>query len=754
MTIVICAIIGIIIFYKVVIPYIHNRYQPTTEKKITKGILSMSFWQILFSGLVCAYALEIRPSYNEYKQTDVDVSSFLQEYSEVGEFINEYTGINAYSNLNYLISEAQSLHTYAVIFIVVAVIIALVIAIGTIGKKLDRRVVEGLAILNTLACCWIAKSSTDLCEAIIRDGVTMQTIAWIGRLLGTDIYAAMDMMIRSIWILPIILIIKHFYYHKTLNEYYLPDTVAGNVNNEESPISDYSKQATANDNITETVPDSDTPANDDVVVVQEKEENPKQIEPVEETKEPIKENIETKKEQPDSIIPDDDESSSSRFWLVLGSIVIVGFIGFLYWNYNNDADVTNETVSIQTEAESNKYEERSEVIISQLSREYGDKISVLYKYPELSKYCAFSLTENETGYLLIYDLEQEVLKRFENYSLQTINSGEVCLPYYSLSMNENDDKILIQGNNGANSIGYSEYILELNPLDWSIRKICSGREITRQGNGYKVNRIIMTKWVTCNADSEYANIDIYYDLNGKLIPSPLKGELYQFKGKINNRYAVTMQLSIWNDKIYGEYYYDRNGSENVLYLYGGISSGRDIVLLEFNDKGEQTSTFNGKFGRDSFSGTFVNYQNKEMPFELLLSNGSSSNTAFKRYQNSRFGYSILYPSSFNIIKTSENGDGCRFSKDNNTYLSVSGMYNSLNETLADVYDQYKSKSPAYCRIKDNWFVISDNTDDGCIFYQKTVLKDGIYITAILHYPSSENDYYSTLIPKIFTNFPN
>lgn len=181
MLIVLCIILGIIIFYKVVIPYVHNQYQPTTEKRITKGLLSMSFWQILFSGLVCAYALEIEPV---YKQTDEDVSSFLQEYSEVGDLVNEYTGINGYSNFNYLMSESQSLHTYATIFIVVAVIIALVIAIGSISKRIDRRIIEGLAILNTLACCWIAKSSTDLYEAIIRDGATLQTIAWIGRLLG------------------------------------------------------------------------------------------------------------------------------------------------------------------------------------------------------------------------------------------------------------------------------------------------------------------------------------------------------------------------------------------------------------------------------------------------------------------------------------------------------------------------------------------------------------------------------------------
>lgn len=325
---------------------------------------------------------------------------------------------------------------------------------------------------------------------------------------------------------------------------------------------------------------------------------------------------------------DEEESYGTRFWIIIAGVVVIGLIALFCWKHNRNKETTNtisqeNTTSVIAEPET--YEEKSEAIISKLKEEYGGWIKVLYKYPELSKYCAFSLTENETEYLLIYDLEQEVLKRFENYSLQTINTGEVCLPYYSLSINENNDKILIQGNNGANSIGYAEYILELNPLDWSIREICSGREITRQGNGYKVNRIIMTKWVTCNADSEYANIDIYYDLNGKPIPSPLKGESYQFKGYIDNQYAITMQLSICDDKIYGEYYYDKYDSENKLYLYGGISSGRDIVLLEFNNKGEQSSTFKGKFGRDSFSGTFVNYQNKEMSFELYLDGPSSNN---------------------------------------------------------------------------------------------------------------------------------
>ena len=639
MLIFICILIGIIVFYKAVIPYIHNQYQPTTERKITKGLLSMSFWQILFSCLVCAYAFGLEPV---HKQTDEDVSSFLQEYSEVGDLINEYTGINGYSNFNYLMSESQSLHSYATIFIIVSIIIALIIAIGTISKKLDRRIVEGLAILNTLACCWITKSSTDLYEAIVRDGVTLQAIAWIGRLLGTDIYLFMDTVIRSIWILPIILIIKHFYYHKTLNEYYLHNTVAtGNMNNEETPASDYSEQAMANDNATETVPDSDAPANDGSVTEKErKEESPQRIESVEGIKEPI---AEVKKEQSEQIITDDVESSSSRFWLIFGGIVIVGFISFLYWNYNNNADVKSDTVSMQAEAETNKYKERSEAVISKLTGEYGDKISVLYKYPELSKYCAFSLTENGTEYLLVYDLEHEILKRFENYSLQTINAGEVCLPYYSLSMNESDDKILLRGNNGANSIGYTEYLLELNPFSWKFREICSGSAIKESEDGYIVDRIIMTKWGTCVADSEYANIHIYYDCSGNLIPSSGKGETFSLAGVIDDKYAITMSLSFHtNGNIYGTYYYNKRGSDNKLYLYGGASANEDMVLLEFTESGQQTGIFKGRLTSRALEGTFTNNAGVEMPFELYLSNGSYSNTTLKRYYNSRFGYSILY----------------------------------------------------------------------------------------------------------------
>ena len=315
--------------------------------------------------------------------------------------------------------------------------------------------------------------------------------------------------------------------------------------------------------------------------------------------------------------PEEEEEEQKRWpWIIAGVVILL--VAFLYLYNNKEMDSNSDQWAQESpKSESEIYQEKSEEIISQLTKKYGDKIDVINEYPELSKYCAFSLTENETEYLLIYDLEQDVLRRFENYNLQTINAGEVCLPYYSLSMNESNDKILIQGNNGANSIGYTEYVLELNPQYWRIREICSGHEITKQENGYKVTRIIMTRWVTCNADSEYANIHIYYDRNGNLIPSSGKGEQFSLAGIIGNKYAITMSLSFnTNGNIYGTYYYNKRGRDNTLYLYGGASANEDMVLLEFTESGQQTGIFKGRLTSRALEGTFTNNAGMEMPFEL------------------------------------------------------------------------------------------------------------------------------------------
>lgn len=105
------------------------------------------------------------------------------------------------------------------------------------------------------------------------------------------------------------------------------------------------------------------------------------------------------------------------------------------------------------------------------------------------------------------------------------------------------------------------------------------------------------------------------------------------------------------------------------------------------------------------------------------------------------------------MKLSYNRDGCKLSRDEQTYLLAYGMHNALDETLEDKYKECKAKNPVYCRMKNNWLVVSDHTGDGRIYYEKTVLRDGVFLTATLYFPIEEEPFFSKIIPEIFTDFP-
>ena len=243
------------------------------------------------------------------------------------------------------------------------------------------------------------------------------------------------------------------------------------------------------------------------------------------------------------------------------------------------------------------------------------------------------------------------------------------------------------------------------------------------------------------------------------VPNPTVGSTiigFEYYGMINEKYPIVMRLG-WREpnEIGGSYYYVKNGRNNTLELSGSMNSNDYMILKEYNSAGEHTGTFEGKWSMDSYSGTFTNYKGVKMPFKLYRETTATNNSdiTFNSYQNSRFNYTITYPSFLNKRQESENGDGCKFYMDDNTYLIVSGMYNALDESIISRYNEYKSKSVTYSIQKDNWFVISDYTSNGNIFYTKTVLQNGVFFTATFYYPAKDKDKYNSVIKKIFTNFP-
>lgn len=255
-------------------------------------------------------------------------------------------------------------------------------------------------------------------------------------------------------------------------------------------------------------------------------------------------------------------------------------------------------------------------------------------------------------------------------------------------------------------------------------------------------------------EQEEFGLEVSNDVPNPTVGSTIVG--FEYYGMINEKYPIVMRLG-WREpnEIGGSYYYVKNGRNNTLELSGSMNSNDYMILKEYNSAGEHTGTFEGKWSMDSYSGTFTNYKGVKMPFKLYRETTATNNSdiTFNSYQNSRFNYTITYPSFLNKRQESENGDGCKFYMDDNTYLIVSGMYNALDESIISRYNEYKSKSVTYSIQKDNWFVISDYTSNGNIFYTKTVLQNGVFFTATFYYPAKDKDKYNSVIKKIFTNFP-
>ena len=130
-----------------------------------------------------------------------------------------------------------------------------------------------------------------------------------------------------------------------------------------------------------------------------------------------------------------------------------------------------------------------------------------------------------------------------------------------------------------------------------------------------------------------------------------------------------------------------------------------------------------------------------------------SESTFYRYHNTRFNYNISYPSFLIQGEESSNGDGCRFSINDDIYLVVSGINNIFDESIEAQYNKFDVKSVVYSRIKDSWFVISDYTPDGRIYYQKTALYNSAFVTASLYFPAKYKNEFNPIIKRIFTNFP-
>jgi hypothetical protein len=132
---------------------------------------------------------------------------------------------------------------------------------------------------------------------------------------------------------------------------------------------------------------------------------------------------------------------------------------------------------------------------------------------------------------------------------------------------------------------------------------------------------------------------------------------------------------------------------------------------------------------------------------------------YQNYFNRRFEYSISYPSDLLYPQgEAANGDGQKFmSRDGRTLMLVYGQENIRNETLAQFYRE-ESRSKAhpnrvltYKVLRGSWFVFS-GSESNRIFYQKTLLRNGEFLTFSIEYDASQRSLYDPITGTIAKSF--
>jgi hypothetical protein len=132
------------------------------------------------------------------------------------------------------------------------------------------------------------------------------------------------------------------------------------------------------------------------------------------------------------------------------------------------------------------------------------------------------------------------------------------------------------------------------------------------------------------------------------------------------------------------------------------------------------------------------------------------NIIYDRYYNSRFNYSVVYPSNLLIEQEAPtNNDGRRFiSADGRIEMLVYGSHNVLDKTLSSLYQEYlelenTERNITYQQSGDNWFVVSGYKDYGKeVFYNKVILDHGVIITLEIRYDVELKPRFDSIVTEV------
>lgn len=152
----------------------------------------------------------------------------------------------------------------------------------------------------------------------------------------------------------------------------------------------------------------------------------------------------------------------------------------------------------------------------------------------------------------------------------------------------------------------------------------------------------------------------------------------------------------------------------------------------------------------------TNTDSKAVVKENEKSEDKSSDLAYLKYKNQRYGYTISYPDFLIPQGESDNGDGQSFiSADGEVKLIVWGSWGPMvmdeTPTLDELYQETLNDLdyvPTYKFKKNNTFVFSGNRGDTVIYQRHFLKTDGSENVFVIEYPLSREKELDSIISKI------
>ena len=182
-------------------------------------IENVSQLHIMYACIIYGYICSITP---ELMPEDQTVRSFFQDHELIGGIVEELTGANLNPDIDAIHDRVQMGKTYGLIFMIILIILASIEGIGLVNRRINRWVIEAIAIGTSIGCYFCFQYAVDLQKEVMSNSTILQLTDITAGFLGVGGFSSMfiNMFEFAFWIILFALFINHLLYHRALNKYY------------------------------------------------------------------------------------------------------------------------------------------------------------------------------------------------------------------------------------------------------------------------------------------------------------------------------------------------------------------------------------------------------------------------------------------------------------------------------------------------------------------------------------------------------